>query len=384
MKLCALAAATLCAASLSAQQVEEKDGVRFVHNVKGGKWGSQPEVSLKLVRTLGGIEVQDENLAFHSVYDVAMDAAGNIYVLDEGNSRIQKFSPEGKFLATIGRRGQGPGEFEGPLCFDIDSGGSLYVFEGYSRRIQVLTPAGKARQTIKNAKGTTLRLRHLKSGLIATAGYPNIAMAETKLQRLPNLIRVIDLKGNQQIEFGNPYDYQDNLANWLGNLADFEVSREGDFYVTFWYQNRIERFSPEGELLWQADRPLNYGTKVIRAGSVKRSATGMMILQPKLNSVSTGIAVDAKGRAWVATLDRQLTGAEEGEEVTAGGTRTVRATPDVEKIDAYKLEIFDPDGALLGEIKLDHRVHGIRIYSHSLFTWERNFDTVYQYEIVEK
>jgi hypothetical protein len=58
--------------------------------------------------------------------------------------------------------------------------------------------------------------------------------------------------------------------------------------------------------------------------------------------------------------------------------------PDIEKIDAYKLEVYDPEGILLGEIKLDHRVHGLRICKNFLFAWEANFDKVYQYEIVEK
>jgi hypothetical protein len=376
-----VAAAAILAASLWAQQVEEKDGVRLVHNVKGGKWGAKPEVSLKLVRTLGGIEVQDENLAFHFPYGVAMDAAGNIYVLDEGNNRIQKFSPDGKYLATIGRHGQGPGEFEGPLCFDIDPEGSLYVFEGFSRRIQILTPAGKTRQTIKNIKGTVLGLRHLKSGFIAAVRLPNIAVMETRLQPIPQLIRVLDLKGNPQFEFGDPHDFRNNLVNQNGNWADFDTGPQDDFYITFWYQNRIERFSPEGNLLWRADRPLNYDTKPVSMGSIIRGK-GWVI--PRLNCVSTGIAVDANGRAWVATLERQLTRQEEGAVVTAGSMRTVRAAPDVEKIDAYKLEVFNPDGILLGEIKLDHRVHGLRICKNFLFTWERNFDRVYQYEIVEK
>jgi sugar lactone lactonase YvrE len=367
-----------------AQQVEEKDGVRIIHNVKGGKWGAKPEVSLRLVRTLGGIEVTNENFAFHNPHDVAMDSGGNIYVLDQGNDRIQKFSPEGNYLATIGRRGQGPGELEGPSCFDIDPEGYLYVFEASSRRIQVLTPAGKARQTIRNAEIIALTLRHLTSGLIAIAGFPNIAFVEKKLQALPKLIRVLDSKGKLQFEFGDPHDFRNNLVNQNGNWAHFDTGPQDDFYVTFWYQNRIERFSPDGKLLWRADRTLNYDTKPVSLGSIKRTAYGITTQLPQLNTVSTGITVDAKGRAWVATLDRQLTRAEEGEVVTGYHVRTVLAAPDIEKIDAYKLEVYDPEGILLGEIKLDHRVHGVRICKNFLFAWEANFDKIYQYEIVEK
>jgi sugar lactone lactonase YvrE len=369
---------------LLAQQVEEKDGVRFVHNVKGGKRGARPEVSLRLVRTLGGIEVQDGNFAFHFPYDVALDAAGNIYVLDEGNNRIQKFSMDGKYVATIGRHGQGPGEFESPFALDIDSEGYLYTSEGLNRRMQVLTPDGKSYKTIRNREQLVLRLRHLKSGLIATTGFPNIAVWEKKLQPLPKLVRVLNLRGQLQFEFGDLHDFKNNLVNEEGNWADFDIGPDEDFFVTFWYQNRIEKYSPEGKLLWRADRPLNYDTMPISMGSVMKTARFYGKVKPQLNSVSTGIAVDAEGRAWVATLERQLTKTEEGEVITGGHMRTVRAAPDIEKIDAYKLEIYDPDGMLLGEIKLDHRVHGLRICKNFLFIWERNFDKVYQYEIIEK
>ncbi len=343
-----------------------------------------PEVSLKLVRTLGGVEVQDDNYAFHNPRGVASNDSGEIFVLDYGNNRIQKFSPEGKYLATIGRRGQGPGEFEGPLCFDIDPAGSLYVFEGASRRIQILAPNGKARQTIKNTKASVLGIRYLPSGMIAVTGYPSIAFTEKKLQPLPKLMRVLDPKGNLKFEFGDLHDFSSNIANTFGNYPDFDVDLKGNFFVTFRYENRIEKYFPEGKLVWRANRPLNYDTKPISPGSMKRTAQGLAIIQPQLNSVSTGIAVDARGRAWVATLDRQLTQQEEGEVVTTPGFRKVKAAADSERIDAYKLEIYDPEGMLLGELKLDHRMHGLRICKDFLFIWESNFDRVYQYEIAEK
>lgn len=86
------------------QKIETVGGVRVVHNVKGGKWGKNPEVVIKLVRTIGDVDTEDENLAFNSPTDIAMDSAGNIYILDSGNQRIQKFSPEGRFLFNLSCR----------------------------------------------------------------------------------------------------------------------------------------------------------------------------------------------------------------------------------------------------------------------------------------
>jgi len=107
-------------AAAFAQKVETVDGVRVVHNEKGGVWGKTPKVSLELVRKIGDVDTEDEHLAFNYPSDVAVDEDGNIYVLDSANARVQKFGPDGKYLATIGRKGQGPGELEYPMTLSLN------------------------------------------------------------------------------------------------------------------------------------------------------------------------------------------------------------------------------------------------------------------------
>ncbi len=50
----------------AAQKVETVNRVRVIHNERGGKWGNSPEVRLELIRTIGGLDVEDENLAFNA------------------------------------------------------------------------------------------------------------------------------------------------------------------------------------------------------------------------------------------------------------------------------------------------------------------------------
>ena len=122
----------------AAQQIETVDGVRVVHNEKGEKRGENLPITIELVRTIGDIDTLDENLAFNSPSDIVMDDNGNIYILDAGNCRIQKFDPEGKFLASFGREGQGPGEFQSPSSLDFDAEGNLIVADRRSRKIQIV------------------------------------------------------------------------------------------------------------------------------------------------------------------------------------------------------------------------------------------------------
>lgn len=60
---------------------------------------------------------------------LAGDAAGNVYVLDRQGGRVLKYGPEGRHLATYGRKGGGPGELGQPLGLAVGSGDTVWVTE---------------------------------------------------------------------------------------------------------------------------------------------------------------------------------------------------------------------------------------------------------------
>ena len=73
------------------------------------------------------------NGQFDNNIDVAVDAAGNVYVADRWNSRIQKFDSSGAFLTTWGTSGPGDGEFGGTDAIAVDASGNVYVADGFDR-----------------------------------------------------------------------------------------------------------------------------------------------------------------------------------------------------------------------------------------------------------
>jgi sugar lactone lactonase YvrE len=84
---------------------------------------------------------------------MAFGPDGLLYVADETNHRVQKFDREGRFRGKWGEYGTGPGQFGGntsekvrtggPQFLAFDSQGNVYTTEASVGRIQKFTPDGK-------------------------------------------------------------------------------------------------------------------------------------------------------------------------------------------------------------------------------------------------
>ena len=72
---------------------------------------------------------------FNGNYGIAVDGAGNVFVTDVGNHRVQKFDAWGNFIKEWGTRGTADGQFIGPVGIAIN-GTNVYVAEGDGGRIQ--------------------------------------------------------------------------------------------------------------------------------------------------------------------------------------------------------------------------------------------------------
>jgi sugar lactone lactonase YvrE len=102
----------------------------------------------ELLMTLGKKGVAGDNDstdALNGPSDVVIAKNGDIFVSDgeSTNTRVVKFSKDGKFIKFWGTKGAGPGELNLPHGIAIDSQGRLYVADRTNKRIQVFDQDGK-------------------------------------------------------------------------------------------------------------------------------------------------------------------------------------------------------------------------------------------------
>ena len=101
----------------------------------------------KVLLTLGKAGVFGEGPGvFNRPSDVVVAPDGSIFVADghggASNSRIVKFTREGRYVTSWGRKGSAPGEFDVPHSIAIDSRGRLFVADLNNFRVQAFTQDG--------------------------------------------------------------------------------------------------------------------------------------------------------------------------------------------------------------------------------------------------
>jgi hypothetical protein len=102
----------------------------------------------KVLLTLGKAGVAGNGPdTFNKPSDVLIAPNGDIFVADGhgpgSNARIVKFSPQGKFIKAWGKQGSGPGEFNNPHSLAMDSKGRLFVADRGNSRVQIFDQDGK-------------------------------------------------------------------------------------------------------------------------------------------------------------------------------------------------------------------------------------------------
>lgn len=202
---------------------------------------ARSDVTFDLEYSVGGFGIGRES--FDRPVDMVEDRDENIYVVDQGNNRIQVLDRRGRFVREWGGRGFSPGSFDNPVAIAFDrSGGELYVVDSQNHRIQKFDKEGKL----------LLHFGRLGSGTgdfnkpsdVAVDKRGNLYVADTGNDR----IQKFDPTGKFLQEWGR---FARRRGTELNNPVSVAYSDEGFgyIYVLNSPECRVQKFDIDGNLV---------------------------------------------------------------------------------------------------------------------------------------
>ncbi len=313
--------------------------VAYATNSAGTAYGNQLTIttaSIYTVTTLAGSGAQGSAngmgtaASFYGPTGVAVDAAGNVYVGDAVNNLIRKISPSGVVTTLAGSGAQGSANGTGtaasfylPQQVAVDAAGNVYVGDAGNNLIRKISPsgvvitlAGSGAQGSTNGTGTAASFSGPTGVALDAAG--NVYVAD----RGNNLIRKINPSGVVTTLAGSGAQ---GSANGTGTAASFSTPQQlavdvvGNIYVVE-FSNLIRKIGPSGAVSTLAGSGAQ--------GSANGTGTAASFYLPQ------GVAVDVAGNVYVADQANQLirkisalgvvtTLAGSGAQGSANGTGTV-------------------------------------------------------------
>lgn len=241
---------------------------------------------------------------FNNPQAIDLDSAGNVYVADKDNQRVQKFSPDGTFITKWGSYGGGPGQFYNAGALAVGPDGDVFVGDASSLRIQRFDSSGAFEAQWDSAPSYGLATDGLGNVYSADVTWGNIQKFHSTgtfitqwgapgysasiavdgsgsvfvLALNDNVVRKYSSSGTLLAEWGG-YGSAPGKFSFPRGIA---VDGAGNVYVSDTFNYRIQKFTPSGEFV----------TSFVAAPPVPGQFVGPQ-----------GVAVDGAGRIYVLTMD---------------------------------------------------------------------------------
>ena len=244
---------------------------------------------------------------FDSPSGIAVDGKGNILVADTGNGRIERFSPNGAFLSTIGTKGAGHGQLRDPNGIAIDRAGNIYVAEAGNHRVQKLAPDGTFIAEWKGPAPGFYGPRRIAIGAddsiyVVDQGHNRIA----KFSPDGRVLAVWGTAGNGDGQFNDPTSVAVNPATDKVYVADprnkrIQVFDDNGKFVTKW------SVSEWGQPVGFEDLAIDPHTGRLYASSAHISTVFIFDLNGiRIGSLTPKLPDKLEGPSALALTDRKL------------------------------------------------------------------------------
>ncbi len=245
---------------------------------------------------------------------ITVDSKGYIYVIDTGNSRVQRAEANGEFLAQFGSEGTGEGKLKQPHAAAVDSKGDVWVADSGNKRVEEFSATGAYIRTLllfaKSIGGVAID----GEGHVWVSGnieFPAGDVAEYSSEGSEITSFGKEGTGNGQFKEADGIAAAPEAKLWIadtGNNRTQEMSNKGTYLLQFhpvgqplkFYQPLGAAVDSKGDL-WIADSGENRLQEAsgegafVRAAGEEGSGNGQF-------KKPVGIAVDAAGHVWVADM----------------------------------------------------------------------------------
>jgi hypothetical protein len=333
----------------------------FAASMEQAKTSSTQRFKSGAVKFVPEITITDESLGgkefFGAAGDLALDPEGRLYVCDSKSGNIKKFDAAGKFLRTLAKPGQGPGDLNYPTEIKV-SQGRLYIRELMNRRVSMLDSEGKflASVSLASEEGNWWKMRALPDGRfvvqkeIADYKTPN-SPQEIRLDLYsPDLgfLRTLYRKTVMKNKYITEQARMTNIPIPFAPMVYWDVTSDGKIVIGFSEKYEIEIHDPDkGRIssFMHAYKPLEVTARdreahfkglnfVLTDGSSilneSRGAPEYIVKNtefPKYKPPYHNLIIDDRGSIWVLPYS---------------------ADPEERALD-----VFDRDGAFAGRIKIE-------------------------------
>jgi hypothetical protein len=326
---------------------ETRDGLRYVVNPAQPMEKDAKAAAQELWR-IGG-DTDDENEFFGVITQLMTDPTGDIYLLDAQLNQVKVFSSSGKFIRSIGREGEGPGEFRSGVGMFLTNDGKIAVMQVAPGRIVLLTPdgqpAGEHPLPVREDGGMVILLGgSSRGGNLVYAGASN-AFSEGKFDQMRYLARLSpDGKDTAKyhsetrtIDFSKPVL---DDAVWDTFDRRWAVGIDGRVYACTDYADyRIQVWNPDGttnrviERQYAHQKRTPEEKKIVEdlMGTFARQIPNATVKISDFNKDVETIFVRDDGSIWVLTSE---------------GTRGLAAGA------AGVFDVLDPEGRFLRRVTI--------------------------------
>jgi hypothetical protein len=292
-----------------------------------------PEVTeAKVDLRLGSIDGEDLNLVFGAIRGIQVATDGTIYVLDQQAAEVRVFDAGGRYLRTIVRRGEGPGEIAASNGIFLSGDTLLWVHDTGQWTVIGVDPAGvEVRRFIK----PVMSYSYIWNGTFDWQGRywkeTSQAVGERNFPPPMGLSHLTDRYYYKSYDLlseavdsvyigefsGRSYAYSTPEIVWGYMNIRFEASDRTIVHLSggFWHTNtaeyRIARTNEAGDTLVviEAGLPVQPVTAADRAAYVEeylefrpeltREAEEVAALLPDVKPILEDMFVDDEGRLWV-------------------------------------------------------------------------------------